>query len=243
MINFPSILTAAVKRRNRGGLPSGYSLLLDAADTNSYPGSGTSWFDLSGNNNTATLQTGMTWNAGGYMVLDGVTSTGGYASVNNSSTITPTTGYTVLIWCYPTNLNGSSARWFLCKRTSATSGQSFATFTLTNNAVNADVPSSDYRKASSNNLAVNNVWQHFAICWSGANNTLHIYKNGVIDTTFTDAPSSVASQGANLLIGAGAGNTTRFGGRMGHIAYYNNRALIDSEVLQAYNTHKSRYGL
>jgi hypothetical protein len=53
---------------------SGLVLALDAADRNSYRGSGTSWFDLSGNTNTGTLTNGPTFNGGngGSIVFDGV---------------------------------------------------------------------------------------------------------------------------------------------------------------------------
>lgn len=50
---------------------NGLVLCLDAADPNSYPGSGTTWFDLSGGNRNFTLVNGPTWNPGGYFVLDG----------------------------------------------------------------------------------------------------------------------------------------------------------------------------
>ena len=49
----------------------GLSLLLDAANVKSYPGSGTSWYDLSGNGNTGTLTNGPTYNSGGYISFDG----------------------------------------------------------------------------------------------------------------------------------------------------------------------------
>ena len=45
---------------------------LDAANASSYPGTGTTWFDLSGQNNHFTLFNGVTWNASGFMRLDGV---------------------------------------------------------------------------------------------------------------------------------------------------------------------------
>ena len=52
---------------------SGLVLALDAADKNSYRGSGTSWLDLSGNNNTGTLTNGPTFNGAnlGTFVFDG----------------------------------------------------------------------------------------------------------------------------------------------------------------------------
>jgi hypothetical protein len=52
----------------------GLVLALDAANPRSYPGSGTSWFDLSGNGNTGTLTNGPTFDSGngGSIVFDGV---------------------------------------------------------------------------------------------------------------------------------------------------------------------------
>jgi hypothetical protein len=50
------------------------SLCLDAANSKSYPGSGTTWTDLSGNGNTGTLVNGVGYNSGnlGSLVFDGV---------------------------------------------------------------------------------------------------------------------------------------------------------------------------
>jgi hypothetical protein len=64
------------------------SLALDAADKNSYPGSGTTWTDLSGNQNHGTLANGPTFNGsnGGSIVFDGVDdyiNLNGGAAINN----------------------------------------------------------------------------------------------------------------------------------------------------------------
>ena len=52
---------------------SGLIFYLDAANTRSYPGSGTTWTDLSGNGNTGTLTNGPTYSSanGGQIVFDG----------------------------------------------------------------------------------------------------------------------------------------------------------------------------
>lgn len=49
----------------------GLSLLLDAGNVKSYPGSGTTWFDLSGNGNDGTLTNGPTFNSEGFISFDG----------------------------------------------------------------------------------------------------------------------------------------------------------------------------
>ena len=55
-------------------ITDGLVIALDAANTKSYPGSGTTWSDLSGNSNNGTLTNGPTFNSrnGGSIVFDGV---------------------------------------------------------------------------------------------------------------------------------------------------------------------------
>lgn len=50
---------------------NGLVLCLDALDRNSYPGTGTTWYDVSGNGYNATLTNGPTWNSAGYFTFDG----------------------------------------------------------------------------------------------------------------------------------------------------------------------------
>ena len=59
-IFFPSIVT------------NGLVLCLDAGNQLSYPGTGTTWNDLSRNGNNGTLTNGPVFNSGGSMVFDGV---------------------------------------------------------------------------------------------------------------------------------------------------------------------------
>jgi hypothetical protein len=67
---------------------NGLVLCLDAANTKSYPGSGTTWTDLSGNGNNFTIDgSGFTYNSSGYfsMADGGISKTG---TMNTSSTCT-----------------------------------------------------------------------------------------------------------------------------------------------------------
>ena len=54
-------------------ITDGLVLHLDAANTNSYPGSGTTWTDISGEGHNGTLDNGPTFSSGnmGYISLDG----------------------------------------------------------------------------------------------------------------------------------------------------------------------------
>src|SRR5574343_1614732 len=68
---------------------SGLVLLLDADNKNSYSGTGTTWYDLSGNSKHFTITTGLTWDDSGFFNL---TDTGA-ASITGG--ITAATGCTV----------------------------------------------------------------------------------------------------------------------------------------------------
>ena len=83
----------------------GLVLCLDAAIGKSYPGSGTSWTDLSGNGNNGTLVNGPTFSSanGGSIVLDGVND---YISTTSISIST----FTYEGWLY-NNLTGGSTNY------------------------------------------------------------------------------------------------------------------------------------
>jgi hypothetical protein len=55
-----------------GIVTNGLALNLDASNPNSYPGYGTTVYDISGNGRDFTLVNGLTWNSPGYFSFDGV---------------------------------------------------------------------------------------------------------------------------------------------------------------------------
>ena len=88
-------------------ISNGLVLALDAADKNSYPGSGTAWTDLSGNGNNGTLINGPTFNTGslGNIVFDGVDDYG-----TTLLTRTGTNNTTISVWY---RWNGTSQTSFI----------------------------------------------------------------------------------------------------------------------------------
>jgi hypothetical protein len=67
------VMRGGSKLYGPGIVRSGLILYLDAGNTASYPGTGTTWTDLSGNNNNGTLINGPTYSSanGGSIVFDG----------------------------------------------------------------------------------------------------------------------------------------------------------------------------
>ena len=101
---------------------TGLQLYLDAGDASSYPGSGTTWTDLSGNSRTGTLTNGPTYSGtnGGSIVFDG---SNDYVQCLGSLTVTAATFVT---WI---KRNGSQGQYdgILFSRGTNTTGMNFQT--------------------------------------------------------------------------------------------------------------------
>ena len=86
----------------------GLVLALDAGNPKSYPGSGTTWTDLSGNGNNGTLTNGPTYSSanGGSIVFDGVDD---YAEITDSSNNFDLGGIdaTLEFWIYIPSTSGA----------------------------------------------------------------------------------------------------------------------------------------
>ena len=86
---------------------SGLVLALDAADKNSYPGTGTTWKDLSGNSYNGTLTNGPTFNSNnrGSIVFDGVDD---QIDLGNLDIVGGATAATWEVWFKATSISQAS---------------------------------------------------------------------------------------------------------------------------------------
>jgi hypothetical protein len=203
-------------------------LELDAADRNSYPGSGTTWTDLTANNNSGSLVNGPTFSSAnlGSIVFDG---SNDYCSFTSGLSIT--VGSTS-IW-FKTSNAGSSFRALINK------SNSWGLFLQDNILITYDWGNAIARTTGLN-LATN-TWQNAAMTFSEtigtpSNNTI-LYVNGTsVLTTTVKYLDAFAFQIA-------AQNTSQnFLGNIANAQVYN-RVLSASEVLQNYNAIKSRFNL
>jgi|TARA_S200002703_G_C3792632_1_gene244624 hypothetical protein len=79
----------------------GLVLCLDAKDPNSYPGSGSTWYDLSGNNFDYTLGNNLTYsNSNKTFIMSSSSSTG----ATNSSELTTSSACTLVFWIKTTEV-------------------------------------------------------------------------------------------------------------------------------------------
>jgi hypothetical protein len=219
----------------------GLVLNLDAGWWNSYPTTGTTWTDLSGNNYTGTLTNGPTFNSAnsGSIVFDG---TNDYCQLSQNIFNTSYPGVTFGAWVY---LNGSTGEALIAGVWNQTAnGDQAALFIFSNGPFIAvsDGVNGENGAGASNTLNVNQ-WYYIAASWN-SNRTYKYYQNGSLLGTGTQGGNGWnSSSTANFEIGGENNASIRyFNGRIACSQVYN-RTLSDSEVLQNYNAQKSRFGL
>jgi hypothetical protein len=210
---------------------NGLILVLDAADKNSYPGSGTSWTDLSGNNNTGALTNGPTFNSsnGGNITFDGINQC---VVVNSNASILSTTAYTKIAWFYPTNFaTGNNIIG------GGNSGQ-HTMWLAGGNKLNAGHNGSWSTIVSNTTLSLNN-WYFGAVTFNTTTGWV-LYLNGVSEST--NASTTTFTGNGEILLAAYGTGTNVFTGRIACGLVYN-RVLTATEILQNYNATKTRFSL
>jgi hypothetical protein len=215
----------------------GLILNLDAANTKSYPRSGTTWFDKSGFGNNGTLVNGPTFNSGngGSIVFDFVND---LVNTNITKIQLPTTSdVTLEVWAYPTN-NLANEEWLGISNLAGTSPayHNVAIGRYTDNKVyfnNYD--GTEHRVYS--NIAILNNWYHvIGVRRSGAN---YLYVNGIQQTQTLSSGNPNIGASVTLKIGK---IDAYYKGNFSQTRIYN-RALTAQEILQNYNATKTRFGL
>lgn len=213
----------------------GLVLALDAGNAKSYPGSGTSWSDLSGKGNNGTLTNGPTYSSdnGGSIVFDG---TNDYIDVSGTESLNAplTINFTLSIWVYPTK-TGNWQGVFTKNRSTNTQVGLFLSsdnqFIFGFSGTGGNLVGSTFST---------NTWYHIVLVQT-ANTSRKIYINGSLDATKTSSFGTASSGSETFRLGQASGVNEYFGGRISNASIYNNKALTASEVLQNYNSLKGRY--
>jgi len=229
---------------------SGLVLALDAANRLSYPGSGTSWTDLSGKGNNGTLTNGPVYsNANlGSITVDGVDD---YVNLGNASTIKMGTGnFTISIWVKILTQTGTATfKGVMTSKQAAAAAAGYGFYW--NNSVNKFLWSTA-NGSSASEIYTTNTWSSLVNTWAnivmvrqnGATNNGHFYINSVYESLASSATVLNVDTNTNMTIGntADLWSAYWFKGTFGTLQIYN-RALTASEVLQNYNVNKTRFVL
>jgi len=210
---------------------SGLVLCLDAANRKSYPGSGTTWTDLSGRGNNGTLENSPSYSSsnGGSLLFNGSTQR---TICGNATNLQITVG-TISAWFNATNGN-SSYNGIIAKQ------NAWGLFVADNVLVAYDWGNNAER--STGITVGNSSWNYVAMTFTESvgtpSNNAIVYLNGrpVLTTTIKNLNNAI-----QVMVGeANAGQF--FGGNIAQASIYN-RVLSASEVQQNFNTLRGRYGI
>ena len=235
----------------------GLVLYLDAANTKSYPGSGTVWSDLSRSGNSGTLTNGPTFNSGngGSIVFDG---TNDYIqspsnSVLNFCNATNDLPFSISTWCYINSLtndfalynkgdNGDGALESYASGVSSTGKYGVTLY---------DTSGGNQSSAITTANVPTGTWVNLSHTYSGigGNSGLILYINGIAQATTNTGIGTYTRmrvQSTSLFLGSfgstGFYRNIKSNGRYSIFQFYN-RALTAQEIQQNYNATKTRYGL
>ena len=213
----------------------GLVLCLDAANTKSYSGSGTTWTDISGEGHDGTLTNGPTFssNYGGNIVLDG--SNDFVTGVHNSE-LNLRNDVTVECWFRRT---GGRSTWVRIFGKGNSSNRTYGLWYHVNSNyfLYQRYGPSSFNIMPSKSVA-SNTWYHMVGTSSGSNHTL--YLNGVNVGTASNS-STFHSSTDPYRVGYGNIHLSHIGDVSNCRIY--NRGLSEAEVKQNYNAHKGRFGL
>jgi hypothetical protein len=222
---------------------NGLVLALDAADRNSYPGSGTTWTDLSGNGNNGTLVNGVGYSGsnGGSLSFDGLND---YVDF----TLEP-------------DLNGksfSAGCWFKTTDADMRLIQNCSTGGFgTKNGFQISVTSSTFSNtgvtdSSGNSVQFSSVsstpytdgnWHFICLTFNTSTGTAELYLDGIFSADETDSGLIGANMnGVGLEIGRANSSTQYLNGNISYAFMYD-KALTASEIQQNFNMLRGRFGI
>ena len=208
-------------------ITDGLVLIMNAASVRSYPGSGTTWYDLSGNSINGTLSSAaMATAVPGEIRLNNSTD---YINYGHNTLLEPVS-ITVSAWV---NLDDNNDRHILITKWL---GYSFEISSTGYPYFRLNGPGDQY----SSEALTWGEWYLITGTFDNSTKKHDCYVNGVNKGTSVKSSSIAYSQGTlNIPY---TGNPAYGKGEIATVSIYN-RALTAAEVLQNYNALKSRFGL
>lgn len=236
MVTPPYDLTVTQTVVAQSIVASGLVLNLDAGNTSSYPGTGTTWTDLTGLGNNLTLINSPTWNSAGYFSTG---TTGYFTGAGSASIPTGNSSYTLIVWARQ-NSSWGSARGLISIGGFWSVNQSNALRTASNTSVgNFEHYWWGNDMTVSNNNANLLVGTWFMVTAQYDGTTRKVWAN----TTNVASDTPVGHNVASSTVQVGKTYSTEYFQGDIAIAQIYNRALSSSEITQNYNYYKSRFGL
>ena len=228
-------------------ITDGLVLHLDAANTNSYPGSGTSWVDISGKNNDGTLVNSPTFDSNnlGSFDFDGSDN----ERVFLSDPVGKNTAFSVDIW----HKRGAQTDKYLYSESSDSSNNPFWGITSKTGSSNSTLrifarnnggtTEVNFQPSGAEYTIYDDLPHHLVVVYES--NNLYFYHDGSSIGSTSWSKGNYSGLNQNTLAGwrhSGTNNGGYLTGNIYSVKTYS-KALTASEVLQNYNALRGRFGI
>jgi hypothetical protein len=214
----------------------GLVLALDGANPKSYPGSGTTWFDLSGNGNNGTLTNGPTFSSldKGSIIFDGIDD---FVNLSQPAVTFSPNRWTICTWMKP---NNQSSR-FLTPNSNGI--DQYLSYNNTNQRVDVRIAQSadtnERTSGGTSNTIPIGVWSYS--CVSIDNLNIKIYANSILTNEYNET-ISIGNWSGAWRLGQRGNSTNWYSGEFSNFMVFN-RALTQQEIQQNFNSLRGRYGI
>ena len=229
--------------------PTGLMLALDATNSRSYPGTGNTWYDVSGNNYNFTLNNSPAFITHKNTTCFNVTAASNQNIIRNGS-YTQDFGRNATIFIVMSSINnngfGSCSRIMACNAGEATNVDFSSYFCLAScdtsryglwykNSPGGLYPTSVLQTA-------NDDFKIITIRWT-ANSTVQYFVNGIQEATSSITTAFNYASVTRMTICSNANTTQQFATLRIAGVYMYARNMSDNEIKQNYNALRVRYSL
>ena len=218
-------------------ITSGLILNLDAGNASSYPGTGTTWNDLSGNGRNATLANGVGYSSsnGGVLTFDGINDYGQVPA------FTYPNSYTVAVWV---KINYTSSTNYARIIEKGLNNEFALTINKQSHSNGYTYQLGDSNTALASNSTVSSGYTLLTTTIENTTSNQHLIKfyiNNTLDKTSTYTISFTKTNPLYFGGNPAALNLTAMLGEIGQIFMYD-RILSASEITQNFDATKTRFG-
>lgn len=225
----------------------GLALYLDANNTKSYSGTGTTWFDLSGNGRNFTWVSTPTFTNDSQKYFNTLNNRC-IGPASNSFGINNTSGYTIVLIMRQNSLQAASGFKFYGTGAAGSTRGIFSHSTWSDGNIYFDQGgccNADTRTFISAGGDTTTTWGMYSLTRQAGGNTRKIYKNATTLTTNTNTALDINLNSTAADLGSSdeyGGNASVWDARLGGFIVYN-RELTDSEIKQNFNAFRGRFGI
>jgi len=234
---------------NTSVVRDGLVVYLDAANPKSYPGTGTTWFDLSQYKNNMTLVNGITYSTDnkGILIFDGIDDHIKKTTIEGDS-LDLRNNFTLSLWFNANSLpvgNIDSSLYYLVSKNSTLGSADNQYSMLVNSSTFRCSISGIFAPTTVNYTFNNNTWYNAVLTFNGSTARIYINQQKILE--HTQVYNALFFK-PNLSIGRrstsadGVSGSLFFNGEINEFKIYN-RPLSEAEVKYNFEGTRGRYGI